>query len=121
MNIEEVQSTTKKQRIATHTHIKGLGLEVCQQSTLFLFPFQRSGFLKTFLFYCFTSFRPKWGLFLVGFIQHFENYFPELIFLTRCHGTVLFLVMFLCSPVEEQLIWLLALWVRWRLEKQLVL
>ncbi|KAG6761877.1 hypothetical protein POTOM_035116 [Populus tomentosa] len=27
MNIEEVQSTTKKQRIATHTHIKGLGLE----------------------------------------------------------------------------------------------
>ena len=28
MKIEEVQSTTKKQRIATHTHIKGLGLEV---------------------------------------------------------------------------------------------
>ncbi|KAK2987750.1 hypothetical protein RJ640_016345 [Escallonia rubra] len=27
MKIEEVQSTTKKQRIATHTHIKGLGLE----------------------------------------------------------------------------------------------
>ncbi|KAJ6906680.1 ruvB-like protein 1 [Populus alba x Populus x berolinensis] len=27
MNKEEVQSTTKKQRIATHTHIKGLGLE----------------------------------------------------------------------------------------------
>lgn len=27
MRIEEVQSTTKKQRIATHTHIKGLGLE----------------------------------------------------------------------------------------------
>jgi RuvB-like protein 1 (pontin 52) len=29
MKIEEVQSTTKKQRVATHTHIKGLGLEVC--------------------------------------------------------------------------------------------
>ncbi|KAG0469148.1 hypothetical protein HPP92_018476 [Vanilla planifolia] len=28
MRIEEVQSTTKKQRIATHTHIKGLGLDV---------------------------------------------------------------------------------------------
>mmetsp|Transcript_14040 Transcript_14040/g.17025 ORF Transcript_14040/g.17025 Transcript_14040/m.17025 type:complete len:457 (-) Transcript_14040:221-1591(-) len=27
MRIEEVQSTTKKQRIATHTHIKGLGLQ----------------------------------------------------------------------------------------------
>ncbi|KAF8397682.1 hypothetical protein HHK36_016603 [Tetracentron sinense] len=27
MRIEEVQSTTKKQRIATHTHIRGLGLE----------------------------------------------------------------------------------------------
>ncbi|CAO2819591.1 unnamed protein product [Amaranthus hypochondriacus] len=27
MKIEEVQSTTKKQRIATHTHIKGLGLD----------------------------------------------------------------------------------------------
>uniref|UniRef100_A0A6N2LMZ3 RuvB-like helicase n=1 Tax=Salix viminalis TaxID=40686 RepID=A0A6N2LMZ3_SALVM len=27
MNIEEVQSTAKKQRIATHTHIRGLGLE----------------------------------------------------------------------------------------------
>ncbi|KAK7853340.1 ruvb-like protein 1 [Quercus suber] len=27
VRIEEVQSTTKKQRIATHTHIKGLGLE----------------------------------------------------------------------------------------------
>ncbi|CAI0476013.1 unnamed protein product [Linum tenue] len=27
MKIEEVQSTAKKQRIATHTHIKGLGLE----------------------------------------------------------------------------------------------
>ncbi|KAM7496726.1 hypothetical protein LguiA_021140 [Lonicera macranthoides] len=27
MKIEEVQSTTKKQRIGTHTHIKGLGLE----------------------------------------------------------------------------------------------
>ncbi|XP_042487977.1 ruvB-like protein 1 [Macadamia integrifolia] len=27
MKIEEVQSATKKQRIATHTHIKGLGLE----------------------------------------------------------------------------------------------
>lgn len=26
MKIEEVQSTTKKARIATHTHIKGLGL-----------------------------------------------------------------------------------------------
>lgn len=25
--IEEVQSTTKTQRIATHTHIKGLGLD----------------------------------------------------------------------------------------------
>ncbi|KAJ6803510.1 uncharacterized protein M6B38_291385 [Iris pallida] len=28
MRIEEVQSTTKKQRIATHTHIKGLGLDL---------------------------------------------------------------------------------------------
>lgn len=28
MKIEEVQSTTKKQRIATHTHIRGLGLDV---------------------------------------------------------------------------------------------
>ncbi|KAF3321342.1 ruvB-like protein 1 [Carex littledalei] len=28
MRIEEIQSTTKKQRIATHTHIKGLGLDV---------------------------------------------------------------------------------------------
>ncbi|KAM7272290.1 hypothetical protein ACFE04_026953 [Oxalis oulophora] len=27
MKIEEVQSTAKKQRVATHTHIKGLGLE----------------------------------------------------------------------------------------------
>uniref|UniRef100_A0A0D6QXB1 RuvB-like helicase n=1 Tax=Araucaria cunninghamii TaxID=56994 RepID=A0A0D6QXB1_ARACU len=27
MKIEEVQSTTKKQRIATHTHIRGLGLK----------------------------------------------------------------------------------------------
>ncbi|AQK68116.1 RuvB-like protein 1 [Zea mays] len=27
MRIEEVQSTSKKQRIATHTHIKGLGLD----------------------------------------------------------------------------------------------
>ncbi|KAG7022327.1 RuvB-like protein 1, partial [Cucurbita argyrosperma subsp. argyrosperma] len=27
MKIEEVQSTSKKQRVATHTHIKGLGLE----------------------------------------------------------------------------------------------
>ncbi|KAG8371334.1 hypothetical protein BUALT_Bualt13G0076900 [Buddleja alternifolia] len=27
MKIEEVQSTTKKQRIATHTHIRGLGLQ----------------------------------------------------------------------------------------------
>ncbi|MCO5593269.1 hypothetical protein L7F22_047277 [Adiantum nelumboides] len=27
MKIEEVQSTTKKQRVATHTHIKGLGLK----------------------------------------------------------------------------------------------
>ena len=26
MRIEEVQSTTKKQRVATHTHIKGLGV-----------------------------------------------------------------------------------------------
>ncbi|OWM69019.1 hypothetical protein CDL15_Pgr025206 [Punica granatum] len=32
MKIEEVQSTTKKQRIATHTHIKGLGLDVCCQA-----------------------------------------------------------------------------------------
>jgi hypothetical protein len=28
MKIEEVQSTTKKQRVASHTHIKGLGLKV---------------------------------------------------------------------------------------------
>ena len=28
MRIEEVQSTSKKQRVATHTHIKGLGLDV---------------------------------------------------------------------------------------------
>ena len=34
VRIEEVQSTTKKQRIATHTHIKGLGLEVYKFHTL---------------------------------------------------------------------------------------
>lgn len=27
MRIEEVTSTAKKQRVATHTHIKGLGLQ----------------------------------------------------------------------------------------------
>lgn len=27
MKIEEVKSTTKTQRIATHTHVKGLGLQ----------------------------------------------------------------------------------------------
>ena len=27
MRIEEVQSTTKQQRIAVHTHIKGLGID----------------------------------------------------------------------------------------------
>ena len=27
MRIEEVSSTTKSQRVATHTHIKGLGLQ----------------------------------------------------------------------------------------------
>jgi RuvB-like protein 1 (pontin 52) len=27
MKIEEVKSTTKTQRIATHSHIKGLGLQ----------------------------------------------------------------------------------------------
>ena len=27
MKIEEVQSTTKQQRIAVHTHIKGLGID----------------------------------------------------------------------------------------------
>jgi RuvB-like protein 1 (pontin 52) len=27
MKIEEVQSTTKTQRVAVHTHIKGLGLD----------------------------------------------------------------------------------------------
>lgn len=27
MRIEEVASTTKAQRVATHTHIKGLGLQ----------------------------------------------------------------------------------------------
>jgi len=35
MKIEEVQSTTKKQRVATHTHIKGLGLEVRSPSSFF--------------------------------------------------------------------------------------
>lgn len=56
MKIEEVQSTTKKQRVATHTHIKGLGLEVFYSlssfslfliflSLLFLFPrFEILGF-----------------------------------------------------------------------------
>ena len=39
MKIEEVQSTTKKQRIATHTHIKGLGLEVFLLFSLFFFLF----------------------------------------------------------------------------------
>jgi DNA helicase TIP49 (TBP-interacting protein) len=48
MNIEEVQSTTKKQRIATHTHIKGLGLEACQHSSSF--PFSVQGFLKLSFF-----------------------------------------------------------------------
>lgn len=33
MKIEEVQSTIKNQRIATHTHIKGLGLEVTSSFT----------------------------------------------------------------------------------------
>ncbi len=32
MKIEEVQSTTKKQRVASHTHIKGLGLKVLSLS-----------------------------------------------------------------------------------------
>lgn len=41
MRIEEVQSTTKKQRIATHTHIKGLGLEVSTNSTPFPSPLQQ--------------------------------------------------------------------------------
>lgn len=41
MKIEEVQSTTKKQRVATHTHIKGLGLEV---------------FLLTFIFFSLSDF-----------------------------------------------------------------
>ena len=27
MKIEEVRSTTRTQRVATHTHIKGLGLD----------------------------------------------------------------------------------------------
>ena len=27
MKIEEVRSTTKKQRIAAHSHVKGLGLD----------------------------------------------------------------------------------------------
>lgn len=45
MKIEEVQSTTKKQRVATHTHIKGLGLEVCS------FPFlQFNNILHLFLY-----------------------------------------------------------------------
>ena len=35
VKIEEIQSTAKKQRIATHTHIKGLGLEVLLLSTLY--------------------------------------------------------------------------------------
>ena len=35
MRIEEVQSTSKKQRIATHTHIKGLGLDVAARSSSF--------------------------------------------------------------------------------------
>jgi hypothetical protein len=33
MRIEDVQSTSKKQRVATHTHIKGLGLDVPPLST----------------------------------------------------------------------------------------
>jgi DNA helicase TIP49 (TBP-interacting protein) len=40
VKIEEIQSTAKKQRIATHTHIKGLGLEVL----LLLSLFDSSGF-----------------------------------------------------------------------------
>ncbi|TKY64473.1 RuvB protein 1 [Spatholobus suberectus] len=35
MRIEEVQSTTKKQRVATHTHIKGLGLEASGKASPF--------------------------------------------------------------------------------------
>lgn len=37
VKIEEVQSTTKKQRIATHTHIKGLGLEVSLSFYVYIF------------------------------------------------------------------------------------
>ncbi|KAJ6793667.1 Uncharacterized protein M6B38_235440 [Iris pallida] len=55
MRIEEVQSTTKKQRIATHTHIKGLGLDVLSLSlslSLSLLHFSR-----VYLgFYCFRRF-----------------------------------------------------------------
>jgi hypothetical protein len=36
MKIEEVQSTTKKQRVASHTHIKGLGLKVIIWGFFFL-------------------------------------------------------------------------------------
>lgn len=43
VKIEEIQSTAKKQRIATHTHIKGLGLEVLLHSTLY-----RSNFVSFF-------------------------------------------------------------------------
>jgi RuvB-like protein 1 (pontin 52) len=38
MRIEEVQSTSKKQRIATHTHIKGLGLDVAATPPASPFP-----------------------------------------------------------------------------------
>jgi hypothetical protein len=41
MRIEEVQSAAKKQRIATHTHIKGLGLDV--RAHLPRFSVQRGG------------------------------------------------------------------------------
>jgi len=39
MKIEEVQSTTKKQRVASHTHIKGLGLKVLSFSLSLSFSF----------------------------------------------------------------------------------
>ena len=62
MKIEEVQSTAKKQRIATHTHIKGLGLDVITPS------------LSFFLNFCFSLNALPFHLFLLYFCncEHFE-------------------------------------------------
>lgn len=60
MKIEEVQSTTKKQRVATHTHIKGLGLEVYLSASHSLYVCNYNAASGLFLLYAmFTLFPPN--------------------------------------------------------------